>query len=329
MSDDAHTVVSLIDDAAEAAESAASREEAQAADQAKADIRRARRLSAYSFGSIAGLLCLLIGAAAAASAVLTSSKIHGAWLPPPPPPHTHTPPPPRPLVTSPPPRAAFPDGESAAARLWPPPPPHRRHGWELAGGGVATALKWPLEPGSWPAGLNRTIRHSGSNWGLAKPPLSCRAYDTALTPEHLAHQLAGASPGLPDAVRQLFRADAVAQNASLLIFVASGRSGHTLVGSLVDAHPNAMVSNELNLPALFIKHSERPRQFFLEHMMANSLMCGILGRTQTGYSYSVPGAYTGQWRDRISVIGDKKGGHLIDQIKSGRFARLRTLPAPT
>ena len=96
---------------------------------------------------------------------------------------------------------------------------------------------------------------------------------------------------------------------SFLVFVGNPRSGTTLMRSLIDAHPNAVVSNE---------------EHFLEHMLNNeswrSVITKLLLNAQrfnqhskhTGYNYRVPFDSFGM-RDHLYVIGDKK---------SSRSARL-------
>ena len=56
----------------------------------------------------------------------------------------------------------------------------------------------------------------------------------------------------------------------------------------------------------------------LHEIVADSTACGFFGRYQTGYEYSVRGAYNGQWSCRIDTIGDKKGGMTVHYLLGDR-----------
>jgi len=113
-----------------------------------------------------------------------------------------------------------------------------------------------------------------------------------------------------------------AEGANLLVFIASPRSGHTLIGALLDAHPNVVLAEELGMVSRYRwlpvkedhpsdKDTAKPlktRKDMLSKIVEQSTACGFLGRYQTGYSYSVRGAYNGQWSCRIDAFGDKSGG---------------------
>lgn len=139
---------------------------------------------------------------------------------------------------------------------------------------------------------------------------SCHLYPS---PEILLQRLDGPHrANLSLALQSLSSsAYAAAANATFVLFLASPRSGHSLIGSLLDAHPNAMIANEADIFGVYARDpSHQTRSTLFNRLINNSLSCGIAGRFQTGYDYTVPGAYTGQWRCRIDVIGDKKGGNL-------------------
>jgi hypothetical protein len=130
-------------------------------------------------------------------------------------------------------------------------------------------------------------------------------------------------------------APAVASMPAFLLFFADARSGHSLIGSLIDAHPHAVVSNEANVLEQYVQEvfpsidaaADLPkkvsaadwrehavklapalvRERALARVVDNAVWCGLTGRYQTDYLYSVPGAYSGQWTCDINVIGDKKG----------------------
>lgn len=90
-----------------------------------------------------------------------------------------------------------------------------------------------------------------------------------------------------------------------VMFIGYPRSGHTLIGALLDAHPNMIVAHELNA-LQYIKRGFSKNQVF-SLLLSNSRSNAKAGRMCTGYSYSVPNQFQGRYTDLI-VIGDKKGG---------------------
>jgi hypothetical protein len=110
---------------------------------------------------------------------------------------------------------------------------------------------------------------------------------------------------------------------SYCMFVGYPRTGHSLIGSLLDAHENIVVAHEMNA-LRFLKAGFNQRQIFTL-ILENSRSAARHGRQQTGYSYDVPGQWQGRFKD-LRVIGDKKGGgttmmlrdspYLLDKLQS-------------
>jgi hypothetical protein len=98
-----------------------------------------------------------------------------------------------------------------------------------------------------------------------------------------------------------------------VFFVGHGFSGHTLLGSLLNAHPDAVISHELD--AFGYLASGFGRNQLLGLIRHRDRTWAEHGRVQNDYSYVVPGQWQGRVR-RLTVIGDKKGGvttwHLAD-----------------
>jgi hypothetical protein len=88
-------------------------------------------------------------------------------------------------------------------------------------------------------------------------------------------------------------------------FVGYGRSGHSLVGSLLNAHPDMVISHELGVIP-YIEHGFTRNQLF-SALLRRDRDFGSIGRTWTDYEYAVPNQYQGSFR-RLRVIGDKFGG---------------------
>jgi sulfotransferase family protein len=89
------------------------------------------------------------------------------------------------------------------------------------------------------------------------------------------------------------------------MFLGYPRSGHSLVGSLLDAHPHMVVAQELDALEFVGKGIERHRLF--QMIVENSEEFSRAGRIWNGYAYRVPNQWHGRWR-RLHVLGDKKGG---------------------
>ena len=105
-------------------------------------------------------------------------------------------------------------------------------------------------------------------------------------------------------------------------FVGYARSGHSLIGSLLNAHREMVVSNELN-SLRFVQHGFRRNQVFAL-VLARDAMFGNMGRLWTGYDYSVPNQFQGRFT-RLKVIGDKQGGGSTRRLREdlGLIERLR------
>jgi hypothetical protein len=102
--------------------------------------------------------------------------------------------------------------------------------------------------------------------------------------------------------------DAVAQ---FVLFIGYPRSGHSLVGALLDAHPDAWIAHELNV----FKYLQKGcgRNVLFGKLIARGKWFRTRAYRWTGYSYHVPGQWQGHWR-RPLVIGDKRGGASARQL---------------
>ena len=111
---------------------------------------------------------------------------------------------------------------------------------------------------------------------------------------------------------------------SYCMFIGYPRSGHTLVGALLDAHPRAVIGFER--AALMHVHAgyDRDRLFQMLHDSSES---GGAARWISGeYRYHVPGQWQGRY-DRLQVIGDKQaeGATLRIRARPWLLGRLQDL----
>ena len=87
-----------------------------------------------------------------------------------------------------------------------------------------------------------------------------------------------------------------------LLIVGSSRSGSTLVGAIIDAHPCAIIANETRASAVF--WNGLGRQAILQEILINSDQNRAAGNLSEGYSYAIKGISLKQ-NQAITVMGDK------------------------
>ena len=112
-----------------------------------------------------------------------------------------------------------------------------------------------------------------------------------------------------------------------LFFVGYARSGHIIIASMLDAHPNVVIAHEY---VLFVKWEREPAQhsnktWLFNPLYNNSRFSVYRGlRTQQalkkGYTLAIPGSWQGRYdpSSGISVIGDKSGGMTAQVFRKNR-----------
>ena len=106
-----------------------------------------------------------------------------------------------------------------------------------------------------------------------------------------------------------------------VMFISFARAGHSWIGSVLDAAPNALVANEYGAMNRFLigkrKKNLMTKDLLFEGLAKNSFLCGKYGRIQV-YDYSIPGLWQGKLDDgqKMDVIGDKKGGNVGKVLSS-------------
>jgi len=95
-----------------------------------------------------------------------------------------------------------------------------------------------------------------------------------------------------------------------LQFWGQARTGHSWIGSIIDAAPDALVANEFGIWKNFESMEGRGREGFLKSLARNSFMCGLYGRLQV-YDYTIPNESQGLVGKghRLTLMGDKTGQH--------------------
>jgi hypothetical protein len=100
------------------------------------------------------------------------------------------------------------------------------------------------------------------------------------------------------------------------MFVGHARSGSTLVGALLDAHPNVILADEVDVLKYIPAGFTRDQIFHL--LLERSRFQANRGKTKAGrdsknYSYQVPGQWQGRF-DQLFVIGDRKAGKSTQRL---------------
>jgi hypothetical protein len=90
-----------------------------------------------------------------------------------------------------------------------------------------------------------------------------------------------------------------------VMFIGYPRSGHSIFGSMLDAHHNVIIAHEQNI-LLYLKTGFGKNQIF-SLILKNSRDFTKAGRQWEEYNYKIPGQWQGNF-DRLTLIGDKKGG---------------------
>lgn len=95
------------------------------------------------------------------------------------------------------------------------------------------------------------------------------------------------------------------QVESFCLFVGYPKSGHSLLGALLDAHPEMVIAHELDCLRCLRAGLGREAIFTLILEMAGDFLRS--GQTWNGHRYTVENQWQGRFR-KLRVIGDKKGG---------------------
>jgi hypothetical protein len=96
------------------------------------------------------------------------------------------------------------------------------------------------------------------------------------------------------------------------LFIGYPFSGHTIIGSLLDAHPEIIISIEADVLGLIEKGYSG--KLLYHYILRNNKNFQSKHKTSwLGYSYKVPGQYQGAYK-KIRIIGDKKGAKSTNHL---------------
>ena len=107
---------------------------------------------------------------------------------------------------------------------------------------------------------------------------------------------------------------------TFVFFIGHGRSGHSIVGSIMDSHPNVVIASEADVFTRLSDGSLVPTKAeIFNALWVNSKETIIIGLRSKyakgkGYDLYVDGLYEGRYVDHIDVIMDKKGGITTEML---------------
>lgn len=99
--------------------------------------------------------------------------------------------------------------------------------------------------------------------------------------------------------------------AAFALFIGYPRSGHSLIGSLLDAHPNALIAHRVNA-LKYVQAGYQPSELFYL-ILRNSERFAQSGRHLTRYAYPVPRQWQGKFQ-ALQVIGDQDGKGALQRL---------------
>lgn len=118
---------------------------------------------------------------------------------------------------------------------------------------------------------------------------------------------------------------------TVCLFVGHAKSGGTLLGAMLDAHPEAVIADEVDVLDQ-LEGGVRREELF--HVLArNSRREAMKGRVTArrlgGYSLAVPGQWQGRYRS-VRVVGESRAGPTTRRLGDDvdQLARLRALAEP-
>ena len=106
--------------------------------------------------------------------------------------------------------------------------------------------------------------------------------------------------------------------STFIFFIVYSRSGHSIVGSILDAHPHIIVSNELQFMTKWSEIFSKQKELGIINLFntiyqssIDSLLPGMSReRNSEGYTPAIHPSWQGKFDKYIDVIGDKSGGGI-------------------
>lgn len=105
--------------------------------------------------------------------------------------------------------------------------------------------------------------------------------------------------------------------SAFALFVGYPRSGHSVVGAMLNAHRHAVISHELDAPRLILDGCRRDELY--SRILSRAAWFNLRGNT-SNYRYQIRDQWQGRF-ETLRVIGDKGGGWAAEWL--GKHPDLR------
>ena len=115
--------------------------------------------------------------------------------------------------------------------------------------------------------------------------------------------------------------DQVNNVEKFVLFIGYPRSGHSIIGTMIDSHPNIIIANEFPLMASLLTPASRngvTKLGLFNALYLNSRAEMVYGKRgkygleRKGYLLNTNSSYQGKF-SKLKVIGDKKGGQATKE----------------
>lgn len=158
---------------------------------------------------------------------------------------------------------------------------------------------------------------------LAGSPIGSRLFDSAAF-----ERLDLARRAIRADLAHLRRPDRFAGVTSMLLFIGHTKSGGSLIGSLLDAHPDVVLADETDVLRLAEAGLGRHQIFdvLVRGARREAMKGRVTARRIEPYSLAVPGLWQGRHRT-IEVIGDSRAGRTTRRLADApdTLTHLRTV----
>ena len=104
------------------------------------------------------------------------------------------------------------------------------------------------------------------------------------------------------------------QLKQFVLFVGYPRTGHSMIGSLLNAHRHGLIAHELNVMHHVKRKFNRDQLCWM--LWQQDQAFERIGRNWTDYDYRIPGQWQGRWEE-LRFIGDKQA-HGASKVLSQR-----------
>jgi hypothetical protein len=96
------------------------------------------------------------------------------------------------------------------------------------------------------------------------------------------------------------------------VFIGYPRSGHSLIGSMLDAHPQTAVAHRLDSLRYLQAGYDIADVFYL--ILRNAQRFAATGRSLTGYSYRIDGQWQGRY-ESLRLLSDQEGDKSVRRLR--------------